>query len=229
MRGEFMKKFAFLFFALVCFSVSASPAQDISQFNAVRKDNSGLYVSLSDGVLFGKASSAFGGVHITTGECLESEITYSGIGNLIDLKIGGEVFRNFMLHATFIYGFVNEPSTDTIIRKSAGNSILYRSRAYPDAISETIFGIGATYYFSQYDIFISFSAGNGYFGISNVNETTNTDYGLGFQAQAGKEWRINENWGVGASLSYIQTNGSSELCENWRSDRYAVQVRATFK
>jgi hypothetical protein len=79
------------------------------------------------------------------------------------------------------------------------------------------FGAGAAYYFEPRNIYLSAAVGGMELTLEDQNNQTvyGTNFGLGFQAMAGKEWWVQPEWGVGVALdvktAYLNDKGSGSL------------------
>ncbi len=67
-------------------------------------------------------------------------------------------------------------------------------------VSFSDFGIGVTYYFMPYNIYLSASLLLFYTSFEGDYVEGETDYGVGYQISIGKEWWISKNWGIGVAL-----------------------------
>lgn len=123
----------------------------------------------------------------------------AGTATDIDVKVGGRIVNNTLLHATL----TGNTRTGTI--GSGYESI---------KVNMSLFGLGVTHYFPG-NFFATASAGISQFHAnSNVrtfeatvaasaNNTEDVNAGFGFQVGGGKEWWVSDNWAVGASAAFL--------------------------
>ena len=154
------------------------------------------------------------------------DLESNGVSTELDVKIGGRIFTNTILHAT-IFGVTNTSEIET---KRDGKKLGSTSD-----ISEnlSLLGIGITYYLPE-NIFFSGSIGVAQFNLQDNTDEGNavkgsTEKGFGVQVAAGKEWWVSDNWGLGASIAF--TYGSAEDQDDYGdASAYGVNVMfsATF-
>lgn len=152
-------------------------------------------------------------------------LEYTGTGAQFDLKIGGAVQENLILHATLVSNSVVGPKiTSSGMSQNSSNDL---------SIGEAMIGAGMTYYFMPANIFVSGSAGLGNFTLNDNKNDINisTDRGFSFQLKAGKEWWVSRRWGLGVAVSYMKTmvtnkpGGGTE--EKLNSNNFAIVFNAT--
>ena len=120
------------------------------------RQHTGFFLSMGIGPVFGKISSDM----ISP---IPGKVEFSGTGAKFDLKIGGAVRENLILHATIISSAMNGPVVKTP-NQSGKTSDKF-------SIGEVmIIGGGLTYYIMPSNIFLSGSAGLGSFTLSNPDE-----------------------------------------------------------
>lgn len=184
------------------------------------RQHTGFYLSMSAGPAFGKITLD------ETRPYVES-FEFSGTGGQLDIKIGGAVKENLILHATMISTVLPGPKI-----KSSSHS----GRASDDmSIDENmLLGGGLTYYIMPANIFLSGSAGMGKYSFTYDNNSQNdisTNSGLSIQLKAGKEWWIGKRWGLGFAFTYGKTNltnKGTDYDEKLNSNRFSILFNATF-
>ena len=129
----------------------------------------------------------------------------NGMSSEFDLKLGGRIAPNTLLHAT-ILGVAN---SSEIEGKKDGKKIGSTS---DKSESMSMLGIGVTYYLPE-NIFFSGSIGMAAFNLQDNTDEDNeiegqTDRGIGVQVAVGKEWWVSDNWGLGVSAAF--TYGAAE-------------------
>ena len=150
----------------------------------------------------------------------------NGVSSEFDLKLGGTIAPNTILHATLL-GVTN---TAEIEAKRNGKKLGSSSDMSENM---SMLGIGVTYYLPE-NIFFSGSIGMAAFNLQdNTDEDKDimgqTKNGIGVQIAAGKEWWVSDNWGLGASVAF--TYGAAEDKDDLGdASAYAVNVMfsATF-
>jgi len=184
------------------------------------QSHKGFYLSMSIGPAFGSIT------HDVT-QPFKGQLDYSGTGVLFDIKIGGAVKENLILHATFASTSLTGPEV-----KSNNQSIKAPNNM---SINENMtFGGGLTYYIMPANFFLSGSMGIGNFSlIDNDNNKNNvsTSNGFSMQLKVGKEWWVGKRWGLGAALTYGKTsvnNEGSGYKEKLNSNRIGILFNATF-
>ena len=210
-----MKKFFLLSLLTALFFVSNAQMIDRGQVLDYRL-HKGFYLSMSIGPNFPS---------ITIEEVRVTDMKITGTGAQFDIKIGGAVQENLILHATLASNSITGPKVT-----SFGTS---QNSSNKMAMGEAMIGAGMTYYFMPANIFVSGSAGLGNFTlIDNDNDINiSTDRGFSFQLKAGKEWWVSRRWGLGVAVSYMKTmvtnkpGGGTE--EKLNSNNFAIVFNAT--
>jgi hypothetical protein len=126
-------------------------------------------------------------------------LKFKGTGAQFDLKIGGAIKENLILHASLTSNTMAGPKiTSDGSSQNTSNNL---------ALGETIMGGGITYYVMPANISLSGSLGIGNFTlIDNDNDSSvSTDRGFSMQLKVGKEWWISKRWGLGVALTYGKT------------------------
>jgi hypothetical protein len=130
----------------------------------------------------------------------DSKYTFTGTGALFDIKIGGALQENLLLHATLLSSSLVGPKvTSGSISQNAPNNL---------SIGESMLGGGITYYIMPQNIFLSGSVGFGGYTLidnTNSNNSVSTDKGFSMQIKAGKEWWVSKKWGLGIAVTYGKT------------------------
>ena len=182
------------------------------------RQHKGFFLSLSAGPVMGP-------VHMDSSELGEYDMT--GTGASFDIKIGGAIKENLILHATMSANSLVGPK----IKYSTGQTQKTTNNL---TVSESLFAAGLTYYFMPHNIFVSGSAGLAAFTVDNrdTDYKVSTDNGFGFQLKAGKEWWISRRWGLGVSGTYgkssVNNKPDNSLTEKLTSNRFGISFNATF-
>ena len=210
-----MKKLTILVFILVFISTCYAQVNDKAQEIGYHR-HKGFYLSMSAGPNFPSITSEVIG---------DYNLKFTGIGAQFDLKIGGAIKENLILHATLLSNTMSGPKTtsaDGSSQKTSNNITL----------GEAMLGGGITYYFMPSNIFLSGSLGIGNFTVIDDDSETNvsTDRGFSMQLKAGKEWWVSKKWGLGVSLTYGKTNLTNKPSsgdELLRSNNFGILFNAT--
>lgn len=197
---------------LLCLTISVT---SYAQENG--REHKGFYLSMGLGPVFG---------NINMDSNVEGTYAWGGTGAVFDLKIGGAIKENLILHATMIGNSLAGPSI-----RSNGVEIAKMSNNY--TINESTFGAGLTYYIMPANAFLSGSAGIGQFNSQDTesNYNVSTKSGFSMQLKIGKEWWVSRRWGLGAALTYGMTNVNNNvgngLVEKLNSNRFGIMFNAT--
>lgn len=189
-------------------------------------EHDGFYLSMALGPAFSAINYRYtgpAGSPGSTGSIRTASAVFNGNGAEFDLKIGGAVMENLIIHGTIISTAVVGPDV-----RSNGRHAKTRNDF---GISETMIGGGATYYLMPLNMFGSASAGIGHYTVSQGNSSINTDRGFAMQLKIGKEWWISKNWGFGIGLTYGKTtltNRNGSHTEEFDSNHFAVLFNTTF-
>ena len=149
----------------------------------------------------------------------------AGLATDIDVKVGGRIATNTLLHITL----AGATQTETVdYDYSHGHD-------YKDIKANmSLFGLGATHYFLD-NFFATASIGisqfhaNSDIPIFNATVSTNADAkdandaGFGFQIGGGKEWWVSDNWGIGASAALLY--GFAYNLEDAKESSLAITLR----
>ena len=182
------------------------------------QQHTGFFLSMSIGPAFGTISNDMNG----------DKLEFSGTGSQFDIKVGGAIRENLILHATMI---------STAMTGAKVKYVNQTGKLTNDiSVNENMMiGAGLTYYVMPSNIFLSGSAGIGNYTLENTKDSKNnikTDNGLSMQLKAGKEWWVGKRWGLGAAFTYgktVLTNGPYDgVEEKFNSNRFGVLFNVTF-
>ena len=209
-----MKHFIILSFLIISCSIAKAQYPLESQKPRGR-EHKGFFLSMSMGPNFAMIDND---INRQTTE------RYSGMGPIMDLKIGGAIKEDLILHGTLISNFASGPEI----------TVNGQSQNTPDdlMIGEDFVGGGVTYYMPS-NVFMSGSLGIGSFRIMNTKEETSvsSDNGLGIQLKAGKEWWVSRKWGLGIAFSYsklkLTNTPGGGLEEHLNSNNFGIHFNAT--
>jgi hypothetical protein len=185
------------------------------------QQHTGFFLSRSTGPVFGKITS----------DAVSPDFTgimeFSGNGIIFDIKIGGALNENLVLHATMISSMINGPKV-----KSG-----YQTGKAPENMGITenmLIGGGLTYYIMPENFFLSGSVGIGNYSGTDSKDSSNnftSDNGFSMQLKAGKEWWVGKRWGLGMAVTYGKTFTNTQVSagkEKLNSNRFGVVFNATF-
>lgn len=183
-------------------------SRDIPGFH----EHDGFYLSLSPGLIFGPIND-----HLPGGD-----IVFKGTGSEFDLKVGGAIRQNLILHATLLSKALSSP--EVVINGQPATTALV-------TLGETMIGAGMTYYFMPQNLFVSASLGTGNFTLVTNNGAIKSEQGFSVQLKGGKEWWVSRNWGLGLGITFGKTSAINHFpggIENLDSNRIGVLFNATF-
>jgi len=185
-----MKRTTFLGLFILIFSICNAQSREKTQDYGFHQ-HKGFYLSMSAGPDFASISDKVAGNY---------DYVFSGTGAQFDLKIGGAISENFILHATIISNSLTGPKI-----KSGGVS---QNTSNNLTMGEAMFGAGITYYVMPSNILLSGSLGLGNFTVldNDQKKSVSSDRGFSMQIKAGKEWWISKRWGLGVALTYGKTS-----------------------
>lgn len=183
-----MKKLSLsiVFFSFVALCLGQNARENKTK---VIGEHQGFYLSMALGPNF---------MNVTSESNYSGNVEFSGVGALFDLKLGGSVAQNLILHATLTSSVLSSPKiTSNGMSQNSSNKV---------SLGEAFIGAGLSYY-SPANILISGSLGMANFSLIDEEEDLDisTDRGFGFQLKVGKEWWVSHNWGLGVALTYNHT------------------------
>ena len=180
------------------------------------RQHRGFYLSMSLGPNFPSITDEVVG---------DYNLKFRGTGAQSDIKIGGALKENLILHATFTSNNITGPEIS-----SAGSS---NNTSNNVTLGEAMMGGGITYYVMPANIFFSGSLGMGNFTLIDTDSETSisTDRGFSMQLKVGKEWWISKSWGLGVALTYGKTKLTNKpgrgLEEYMNSNNFGILFNAT--
>ncbi len=184
-----MKKAAILGFFIAIISMCNAQMTEYARVPGFQQ-HTGFYLSLSAGPNFASINSEIPRVY---------DFTFSGTGAQFDIKIGGAVKENLILHATIISNALSGPKVSSGgVSEKTSNDI---------SIGEAMFGGGLTYYVMPSNFFLSGSVGLGNFSViqNKASDSFSTTRGFSMQLKVGKEWWVSKRWGLGIAATYGKT------------------------
>ena len=185
-----MKRTTILSLFIVISSICNAQTDFYKTPKAGYHQHKGFYLSMSAGPDFAGINSEVVGNY---------KLNFNGTGGQFDLKIGGAIKENLILHATMTANSMTGPKIT-----SGGSS---QNTSNNLALGEAMFGVGITYYVMPSNIFLSSSLGVGNFTIIDNDKKTSisSDRGFSMQLKVGKEWWVSSKWGLGVALTYGKT------------------------
>jgi hypothetical protein len=190
-----MKRTTFLGLFILIFSICNAQFREQRQDYGYRQHN-GFYLSMSLGPVFPSISDKLAGNY---------DYVYTGTGAQFDLKLGGAIQENLILHATLTSNSLVGPTV-----KSDGQSMKASNNV---TLSESMIGVGLTYYVMPSNIFLSGSLGLGNFSTQDTNNNNNisSDRGFAMQLKVGREWWVSSRWGLGFAITYGKTTVNNKI------------------
>ena len=142
-----MKRTTFLSLFILIFSICNAQFREKTQDYRFHQ-HKGFYLSMSLGPNFASISDKVAGSY---------DYVFSGTGAQFDLKIGGAISGNLILHATIISNSLtgSKIKSDGVSQNTSNNV----------TIGEAMFGAGITYYVMPSNILLSGSLGLGNFTV----------------------------------------------------------------
>lgn len=205
-----MKKILLLL-AIAVSSVFASSAA---------KTHDGFFASLSMGL-------GYQSIDYVRGDYQFAPFSESGLATDLDVKIGGRIMNNLLLHATLAGTTLTEKFEGV---NSNSNSFKYRANM-------SLIGIGTTYYFLD-NFLATASLGIAQFhandNVMMFNATITSRFGddihagFGFQIGGGKEWWIANEWGVGATAAILYGFAHNDADATLSSFAISLRLTVTF-
>lgn len=210
-----MKQFFILGLMFTMISFCNGQIINETQDDDYRK-HQGFYLSLSAGPNFAHVNSEVVNLY---------NIDFKGTGAVFDLKIGGAIKEDVILHAALISKSMSGPEiTSNGTSQNTSNNL---------SIGEAMIGGGMTYYLNPSNIFLSGTIGLGSFTLIDLdNETSvSTDRGFSMQLKVGKEWWVSKKWGLGIAVTYgkcklVNTPGGG-VEEFMDSNNFGILFNAT--
>jgi len=208
-----MKKVTILGCFMVIISICNAQTND-KKLEAGYRQHKGFFLSMSVGPNFPSITDEVVG---------DYNFKFTGTGAQFDLKIGGAIVENLILHATLTSNTLSGPKIS-----SGGSS---HSTSNDLTIGEAMIGGGITYYIMPANIFLSGSLGMGNFTLIDNETSVSTDRGFSMQLKAGKEWWISKRWGLGVALTYGKTKLTNKpgdgIEEFLNSNNFGILFNAT--
>ncbi len=182
-----------------------------------------------DGFFF-RVTSGFGGGAVTLDIPDEPERTYSGVGWSASVDAGASPVDDLVIFGRLRGAWVIEPELrvdDEEVETVEGL-----------AVNQGLFGAGLHYYVMPLNLY--FGGAVGFSVIETVQSRRNrddrsdtSDVGVGIDLDVGKEWWIDDNWGIGAalrlSLSAVPADGDVSRDAVFGSGFLAVLFSATYQ
>jgi hypothetical protein len=189
---------------------SSNTNEKVSETPIGYQEHDGFYLSLGLGAIGGTIDNTY----------QSQTMTFGGIGADLDVKIGFAIAPNTIFFGTLTSKAVSGPTL------TMGSQTITASNEY--AIGERLIGVGLMKY-TESNVFFSGAVGSGNFStLHNNNITASSSKGLSFQLKVGKEWWISDNWAIGFNVNYAKTMVTETNTETLNSNRFGVQLCATF-
>lgn len=193
-------------FAMIVLGLALSPLEARS---GARDHDGGFFLRLSAG----------GGPASTSIEILGVETEFSGTGGDVNFAIGGMVTRNLALHGTIFGWALSEPEMQV-------GSVDW-GEVNAD-LSMSAVGAGLTYYFMPVNLYLSGSVGAGKLTLDTNVGDFDTDYGIAFDATAGKEWWVSDRWALGVAVGLgLHSIPEEDINEDWSGTNFGIRFTAT--
>lgn len=138
-----------------------------------------------------------------TASAAGADTTYNGPAGSFTLDIGGTPTENLIIHGRFGDFGIIDPSV-------TGDGVDPGSRASA-AVASFLLGPAVTYYFMPANLYLT-----GAVGLSDVEvsvegaDTDSSNTGVAVNVDAGKEWWVGDNWGIGLVARFWYTHASDD-------------------
>ena len=202
--------------------LSILAAAAIASAQSESHTHDGFFFNLSMGFGYQSVDYAYDSKLYDENDNHVHEFNLSGTATDLDIKFGGRIANNLLLHVTL-----------------AGVTNLGRTEVGEDddiTANLSILGLGTTYYFLN-NCFATASFGMSEFHIgsniatftasaNNIGESLVS--GLAIQVGAGKEWWVSDNWGLGVSLALLYGFDFGEYDYRDASTSVSIRFSATY-
>jgi hypothetical protein len=130
-----------------------------------------------------------------------ADVELSGLAGALSLDLGGSIGPDFVLHGRFSSMTLVDPS-ESVDGEEIG-------RAYDLRADAWLLGPAATFYFMPANVYVTAAVGFAWHSVHFVDEDAElSDTGIGFNLDAGKEWWVAPDWGIGVAarfwFSYVE-------------------------
>ena len=202
--------------SFILFSGQALHCQNIGQYT-----HDGFFMRF----LLGGSSSVMS-FNVGSNDMGFGDMEFSGLSATFRFQIGAAISENLIA-----FGEVGAITMSNPELKFSGKTY----DTDETLASNSDFGAGLTYYFMPTNIYISGSVLASSAELEYTEGTTiqkgESDYGIGLFLAAGKEWWVNDDWGLGVSIfaaySDVPDKGNSKV--NITSTTFGVAFSATFQ
>jgi len=165
-----------------------------------------------------------GGYTSMTATSNGDKFTLSGGSVAIGIAAGGVIAPNLILYGTFYDTVITDPN---VAYNGVNAGVMGGSSASLYGI-----GIGLAYYLMPVNVFfmgaLTATKMDDSDSYDNYNYF-NTDFGLGFQGQVGKEWWVARDWGLGvaAEVTLATMKDSYNQDVRWSGGSFSILFSAT--
>jgi hypothetical protein len=123
-----------------------------------------------------------------------TELGFSGFSGFLSVDVGGALTENLVLHGR-ISDFVTLGPTVSIDGEEVGDA------ADGASVGWILFAPALTYYIMPANIYLTFAPGLTRVVVdSGRGSTGRSEWGFGLNADAGIEWWVSDQWGLGVAL-----------------------------
>ncbi len=199
-------------------------AQEFKFTNHSGINHDGLYLSLSLGVNHADLLNT----EKTNGDdgTDKNKYYYRGFRSQLDFKAGAALSDRDIVHGTLLYYRMSGPTLDDDLELTdMSNSVV---------VNEGMLGGGFTYFLNANNTFLSGSMGVGGFSSSKAltGYDGNSNLGLAFQLQAGKDWYLTDRLNMGFAFSYGVCNAknkpTSGVVQQLNSNNWSIMLHLAF-
>lgn len=156
---------------------------------------------------------------------LGSTLKYSGGAVFLALDVGAVVAENFAVYGRLAdFGLVNP-------KQQLGSADLGNTKN--TTLSFGMFGAGASYFFMPINLYVGGAVGFAAGVVETPSNSDNSRLGFAFDLDVGKEWWIDDDWGLGVALRFSHADVPPQESaiapgEHLRANAMGVLFSATY-
>jgi len=156
-----------------------------------------------------------------------SPVTFSGVDLGGSIAVGGSVLENFAVHADYFFANVFDASTKGgLYDSSLGRNLGF---TYNGDVGMHALGAGVTYYFMPVNIYLAGSIGLAVTQWERSDgQRQSSRMGVAGQLIVGKEWWVEQQWGLGVALQCLLLTASDPYYERVRGGALNVLFSVTY-
>ena len=147
-------------------------------------------------------------------------LAVKGTSGSVDFAIGAVVKKNLAVHVTLGAWSLIDPKVEfNGVEEVASNT----------SMTMVLLGGGFTYYLGPSNVYLTASGGAAKLTSEIEGESGDSDTGIAFDAGLGKEWWVNDRWGIGLSgTAGYHSIPPGDAAGNFKGPSFALRVSITF-